>query len=130
MLGAVHGLTHGCDVAGDTGRRLVLADEHRLDLVLLVGAQRGQVALDRSSLAPRRLEYLDLVTEALAHVDPQVAELAEARGEHLVAGVQTVGQRRLPATGPRGGKNKRRTGRGLENRLEAGEAGPRELRKN
>ena len=130
MLDAVHGLAHRGDVAGHAGRRLILTDEHGLDLVLLVRAQRGEVAVDGCPLAPGRLEYLDLVTEALAHVDPQVAELTEARGEHLVAGVQAIGQRRFPAAGSGGGKNERRARRGLEYRLEAREARPGELREN
>jgi hypothetical protein len=48
----------------------------------------------------------------------------------LSPGVQAIGQRRFPAAGSGGGKNERRARRRLENRLEAREAGPRELWKN
>ena len=73
-------------VAGDAGGGLVVREEHGLDLVRLVGGERLLVALDRRALAPLGVEHVDLEAEPLRHVDPEMAEHAEARREHAVAG--------------------------------------------
>ena len=83
MLDAVHRLAKGGDIAGNAGGSFVLAHQDGLDLVLLIGAERGQIALDRGAFAPRGFQHLDLEPQPLAHVDPQVAELAEAGREDL-----------------------------------------------
>ena len=127
MLRAVHCLAHRGHIAGDARRGLVLANQHRLDLVLLVRGERGKVALDRRTLSPGSFQDLHVETEALAHVDPQVAELAEPRCQHLVAGVQAIGQSGFPAAGTGGGKNERSAAAGLEYRLQPRKAGPGEL---
>ena len=98
-LALVQRLADARDVAGDAGRGLVVGEEHRLDLVTLVGRERLAVALDRRALAPLGVEHLDLEAEPLGHVDPEMAEHAEAGGEHLVARRERVGQRRLPGAG-------------------------------
>ena len=62
-----------------------MAGQHALDLVSRVGSENFRVAVQRHAFAPFDLDDLDLVAEALRHVDPKMAELAEARGKYLVA---------------------------------------------
>ena len=56
----------------------------------LVGRERLLVALDRRALAPLGVEHVDLEAEPLGHVDPEMAEHAEARREHPVARADSV----------------------------------------
>ena len=49
------------------------------------------------AIAPGALDDVRVEVEALHHVRPEVAELAVAEGDHLVARRQRVGQRGLPA---------------------------------
>ena len=86
MLGVVERAAHGGDVAGDAGGGLVVGKEHRLDLMTLVGRERLLVPLDRGALSPLGVEHVHLESEALRHVDPEMAEHAEPGGEHLVSG--------------------------------------------
>ena len=106
MLRVVERAAHARDVAGDAGRRLVVGEQHRLDLVGLVGSQCLVVPLDRSALAPLGVENVDLETEPLGHVDPQMAEHAEARREHPVAGRQRIQSDASQAPVPLAGKMK------------------------
>src|SRR5579862_3407453 len=129
MTRVIHQSAHSGDVAGDAGRGLVLAGEHRLDLVPLVGAQYLLIALERHPLAPLHIEYLDVITEALRHIDPQVAELPEARGQYLVARRQRVRQRRLPCPRAGGWKDEDLTTVGLEDLLQVRQYADREFGK-
>ena len=99
MLGGVHGAAHGGDVAGDAGGRLVMHDHDALDLVVLVGAERFLDAVWVDAGAPLLLLDDDLEAMTAGKLDPQMAELAEARGKHLVAGGAGIGQRRFPGAG-------------------------------
>ena len=99
MLGGVDGAAHGGDIAGDAGRRLVMHDHHALDLVVLVGAKRLLDALGIGAGAPLLLLDDDLEPVTAGELDPQMAELAEAGGEQLVAGRQGIGQRGFPGAG-------------------------------
>ena len=100
MPGIVQRLAHGAHIAGDAGRGLVVREEHRLDLVLLVGGERFLVALDRGAFSPFGVEHVHREPEALRHVDPELAEHAEPRGKDAVTRRKRVGERSLPRTGP------------------------------
>jgi len=91
MADIVQRLAHSGDVTGYAGGGLIVSKEHRLDPVALVRCERRLIALDRRALAPFRLQNLDFEAEALSHVDPEVAEHAEPRGDDLVSGRQCVG---------------------------------------
>ena len=78
MLGGVERAAHGSDVAGDAGGGLVMDDEHALDLVGLVGAQRLLDALGVGAGAPLLLLHDHLEPMPLGELDPQMAELAES----------------------------------------------------
>ena len=128
MFGGVHRLAHTGDVAGDPGGGFILAGQHGLDLVLLVRPQYLLVALERHALAPLDLDDFHVVAEPLRHVDPQVTELPEARGKHLVARRQRVGQRRLPGSGAGRREDEYLTIGGLEHLLQILEQTGREFR--
>ena len=49
-------------------------------------AQGGLDSIERHAFAPVDLQDFDFESQPLGHVDPQVAEVAEAGGEQLVAG--------------------------------------------
>ena len=119
---------HGSDVGGDAGSGFVLCGEHGLDLVSLVSRQNFGVFLDRHAFAPFGVHGFSLEAQARDHVDPQVAELAEARGQHQVTWAQAVGQCGLPAAGASGRKNDRCTGGRLENGLQVRQHAVREFR--
>ena len=59
---------------------------HALDLVVLVGAECLLDAIGIGAGAPLLLLDDDIEPVTAGELDPQMAELAEARGEHLVAG--------------------------------------------
>jgi len=61
-----------------------VASEHRFYLVHLVGSQRFLDAVEWHAFAPFRVKDLHVEAKALGHVDPQVAELTEARSQDLV----------------------------------------------
>ena len=114
-------------VARNAGRRLVVADQDRLDPMLLVGRQALGIGFDRHALAPFGIDGIDLEPEATAHLDPKMGELAEARGQHPVAGGKRVGQRRFPAAGARAWKDENLAGLGLEDLLQVAEQAEGEL---
>jgi hypothetical protein len=95
-----------------------VADQHRLDLVRLVGGEPLGIALDRRTLAPLDVDDFGVQALALAEIDPQVGELPDAGGEHLVAGGERVGDCRLPAAGARGREEEDLAGAGLEDLLQ------------
>ena len=76
---------HRGDVAGDTGGGLVVANQHRLDRVGLVGLEMARVVSQRDAFAPRPVDRLDPQTVTLAEVDPEVRELAESGRQNAVA---------------------------------------------
>ena len=126
MLGVVQRLPDPGHVAGDAGGGLVVGEEHGLDLVRLVGREGLLVALDRRALTPLGVEHVDLEAEPLGHVDPEMAEHAEARREHPVARAKGVGERGLPRARAAGREDVGLAGRGLEDLLEVLRApGPR-----
>src|SRR5580658_6087039 len=104
--------------------------QHGFDFMAPVGGKRVAIALNRSALAPLRVKHLNLELQPLAHVDPQMAELSKARGQHAVSLIEAVLQRRLPATGARRRKQDRLAGFGLEYLLQLREDGKRELGKS
>jgi hypothetical protein len=116
--GGIEHPAHAGDVAGDPRGSLVVAGQYPLDPVPLVGAENLLVAPERHALAPIDIEHLDLVAETLRHVDPQMAELPEARGQDPVARREGVGQRRFPGSGARGWKDEYLAGSRLEDALE------------
>ena len=128
MFDAVHRAADGGDITCHAGGGFVLAHQDRLDVVAFVGFQRRQVLIHGRAFTPRRLDHLDLESESARHVGPQVAELAEACDENLCAGIETVRERRLPATGARRGEEERMSGDGFENRLQAVKASACEAR--
>ncbi len=92
------------DVAGDAGGGLVVREEHGLDLVRLVGGERLLIPLDRRPLAPLGVEHVDPEAQPLGHVDPEMAEHAEARREDAVAGTSVLESDASHAPVPLAGK--------------------------
>jgi len=129
MAGVIERAAHGSHIARDPGRSLVVTDQHCLDAAAPVRRERGLVTIDRRPLAPLGLEHLDLEAEPLAHVNPQMGELSEARRQHAVAGAEAVGECRFPTTGPGRRKQNGRSARRLEYLLETRQARERQLRK-
>ncbi len=79
MASGIQGPAHAGDVGRDTGRGLVVGDEHSLDLTPLIIAQASLVFLDGHALAPFDIDAIDHEAEALSHVDPQMRKLTETR---------------------------------------------------
>src|SRR5207244_11793300 len=102
-------------------------DQHALDLVLPVGGEDLLDALDRGALAPLDVQDVHPQADPLRQIDPQVAELPEARREDAVARGKRVRERRLPAAGARAREDKHLSGRGLEDLLQILEQGKRQL---
>ena len=123
MLGVVHRLAHGGDVGGHARGGFVMRGENGLDLVILVGLQRLFDQLGIIAGAPLALLHDDIETLALAEIDPQMRELAEALGENLVAGRQRVGDRSFPAAGAGRREDEGVAVLGAEHLLEAGNSG-------
>ena len=123
VLGLVQRLTHASDVRDHASSSFVLAGQDGLDAVLRVSLQDVSILLQWHAGAPLAIHNLHIQTQALAHVDPQVAELPEARGQDGVAGRQGVSQRRFPAASARGRKHKGRTDLGAVDGLQAGHDG-------
>jgi len=69
MLRLIQSPAHSGDVAGDPGGSLVMAGEHTLDLVSLVGPEYLLVTVQRHALAPFDIENLHLIAETLRHID-------------------------------------------------------------
>src|SRR5207245_6123216 len=86
-------------------------------------------ALDRGALAPLDVQDVHPQADALRQIDPQVAELAEARRQDAGAGGERVRERRLPAAGVGAREDKHLSGRGFEDLLQILEQGKRKLRK-
>src|SRR3974377_174273 len=105
MIELVENLAHADDVGRYTRRRLVVRDEHGLDLMLLVRGQAPPVLIERHALAPFDVYGVDVEAKALAEIDPKQRELAKHGSQHLVAGRQRIGDGRFPAAGARARKN-------------------------
>ena len=97
MPGRIERAAHAGHVAGDAGGRLVVADEHGLDVMPLVGLEARLDHVERDALAPLHVDDIDVEPVPAGEVGPQVRELAEHGDQHLVAGRERVGHRRLPA---------------------------------
>ena len=105
-----------------------MAGEHALDPVVLVRLQYLFIAVDRDPFAPLGLQYLNVISQALRHDDPQMAELPEARREKPIAGRKGVGERRFPGAGTGRGEDEYLTRGGLEHLLQIAEQAGRQLR--
>ena len=81
----VQGFAHAGDVRGHTGRGFVVADQDGFDLVLGIGLEDVFVLLQGYAGAPFAFHDLHFQAQALAHVNPEVAELSKARGQYFVA---------------------------------------------
>ena len=112
---------HGGDVGGDAGRGLVVGDEDGLDLVLRVGPETPLEFGHRHARAPGHVDHLHVEAEAFGHLHPQRRELAEAGHQDLVAGVQRVGDRRLPGRRAGAGEDEDLARRGAHDALEVRE---------
>jgi len=75
-----------------------------LDLVALIGAQYGFDFVGLDASAPFLFQNLDVEAEPLRQVDPQMAELAEPRGQHFIARGKRVAERSLQPPVPEDGK--------------------------
>ena len=84
MLRLVQRLADAGDVRHDAGGGFVLAGQHGLDAVMGVRFQDVSLLLQWHAGAPFAVDNLHIQTQALAHVDPQVAELSEAGSQHRV----------------------------------------------
>ena len=118
MAGGVDRLAHRGDVAGDAGRGFIVRRGHGLDRVRLVGAQDLFDLLRLDARAPFLFEDLHVIAHALRHIDPEMAELAEARHQNLVAGRQCVGEGGFPGASAGGREKKDLTVFGLVDLLQ------------
>ena len=89
---------------------------------------RFLVALDGGALAPLGVEHVDPETQPLRHVDPQMAEHAEARGDDPVPRAQGIGERGLPGARAARREDVGLARGGLEDLLEVLQHRGRELR--
>src|SRR5690348_2131446 len=120
MTCTVDRTTHGAYITGNTGGRLALQDQNRLDGVGLVGCELGLELHRIGRMTPVSGNQIDVDAVALRQVAPQRRELSGLEGEDLVAGRQRVEDRRLPSAGARRRKDRNRT-RAFENALQAGD---------
>ena len=118
MAGSIDRTPDGADVAGDARGGFILHDHHGADFMRLVCRQSCVDSLRRSTGAPGFLENLHIEAVALCEVDPEMAELAEARCKNTVARAQRVHQHRFPRAGAGGWEDERLAGRGLEELLQ------------
>ena len=81
MARRVHCRAHGADVARDSGGRLIVDDQDAFDLVARVLRQDLADALGRRAFAPVHVEDVHPQAVPLRQVDPEMAELAVARGD-------------------------------------------------
>ena len=93
----------------------------------LVGAEDLLNLLRRSALAPLDVDRLHVESQPLHHVDPEVAELAVAERQNLVAGRESIAQGCFPAAGSAGGEDERLPVFGLEDLAQLGEEPERQL---
>jgi hypothetical protein len=128
MMRVIERMAHTGDITCDTRRRLIVGDEHGLDLVMMVGLEVGGKDIYRHAFTPGHVDHLDLEAQTDAHIDPQMRELAEARGENLVAGRQRVGEGGFPATSAGGREEESLAGLRLEDLLHIFEQRQSELR--
>jgi hypothetical protein len=84
MIGRVHYFTHPRHIRGDTRSGLVVGYQHRLDLVLLVGFEALAKGFYRHALAGVAVDPIHVELMTLTKVYPQMGEIANVRGEHLV----------------------------------------------
>ncbi len=117
MARSVDGATHRGDIGGDARGGLVMDHHDALDLMVLVGAQRLFDALRRGARAPLFLLNDDLKPMTAGEFDPQMAELAEARRQQLVAGRAGIGEGGLPGARAARRKDEDLAFLGLENLL-------------
>jgi hypothetical protein len=92
---------HACDVRGHAGGGFVVASQHGFELMRGVGFQNVSELLQWHACAPFAFHDVHIKAEALAHVDPQMAELTKPRGQHFVARRKRVGEGGLPAASAR-----------------------------
>jgi len=79
------------DIAGYTGCRFIVSEENRVDALPLVGLERFLITLVRGSFAAGGINDLHVQSEALCHIDPQMAEHSESCGENPVPGRESIG---------------------------------------
>ena len=77
MAKVVKNLANTGDVAGHAGRRLVMAGQNRLDLMMLVGFKAPPIQIKRNALAPVHVEIHHIQIEAVAHINPEAGKLAK-----------------------------------------------------
>jgi hypothetical protein len=93
-------------------------DHDALDLMALVGAERFLDAVGIGARTPLFLLDDDLKPVTAGELDPEMAELAEAGGEQLVARRARIGEGRFPGAGAALRINHDLAVPGLENLLE------------
>jgi hypothetical protein len=84
MRGSIHGAPYRRNVACDPCGGLVVNDQHAFDRMRAICTQRILDALRRGASSPFLVLHHDIETDALRKIDPEVAELAEARSQHFV----------------------------------------------
>ncbi len=127
VLRFIHRAPHPCDIARDAGGGLVVNDHDALDAMLTVVAKRLLDLVLRRAGSPLAFDHLNFQPEPLHHVDPQVAELAEARREYAVAGRKCVAERGFPSARARRREDERFALLAQEKLLKAVEQRPREV---
>ena len=111
-------VSYGANIADHAGRGFVVYDEDSLDAMLAVRAQRVLDALWRRTRAPLFVLDRNVKTDALSKVDPQMAELTEARRQDFLTWRKGVRQCCFPTARAARGENEYLPGRGFEDFLE------------
>jgi hypothetical protein len=118
VAGGVDGAAHRADVAGDTGRGLVVDDGDGLDRAAVESSAR-RASIAAASTPERQSPGTNSVTmpSLLRHLLPQGGEVAGLEHQHAVAGRQGVDEGGFPRAGARAGEDDDRP-LGAEHRLQ------------
>jgi hypothetical protein len=114
----VNRTSYRANVADDAGRSFIVYDEDSLDAMLTICAQRLFDAFWRRTRAPLLVLDRNVKTDALSKIDPQMAELTEARRQDFVTWRKGVAECCFPTTRAARGEDEYLSGRGLEDFLE------------
>ena len=84
MRGSIYRAPYRRNIACDPCGGLVVNDQHAFDRMRAICPQCILDALRRGAGSPLLILHHDIETDALRKIDPEVAELAEARSQHFV----------------------------------------------
>ena len=73
--------------------RFVVTDKNSLDCVGFVCFEHTAIFFEWHTATPFDVNIVNIEAKAGAHINPEMGELAEAGGQHLVAGIERIGDR-------------------------------------